>query len=174
MAVLNIPDEKFTTNDPVLIKEFLNKKGIFFDQWFCSVEFPDTATQEEILTAYHKDLEPFMQQGGYTTADVISINKLTENYTALRSKFLAEHTHSEDEIRFFVDGQGYFWFNLAHCPVFNVLCQKGDLLSVPAGTKHWFDAGAEEPFVKAIRIFIDASGWVPEYTGSGIDQQYKP
>jgi 1,2-dihydroxy-3-keto-5-methylthiopentene dioxygenase len=71
-----------------------------------------------------------------------------------------------------VDGQGYFWFNLAHCPVFHVLCQKGDLLSVPAGTKHWFDAGAEEPFVKAIRIFIDASGWVPEYTGSGIDQKF--
>jgi 1,2-dihydroxy-3-keto-5-methylthiopentene dioxygenase len=174
MAILTIPDEKFTTNNPLAIKEFLNEKGIFFDQWFCSVEFPDEATQEEILAAYHKDLEPFMQQGGYTTADVISINKLTDNYPALRNKFLAEHTHSEDEIRFFVDGQGYFWFNLAHCPVFNVLCQKGDLLSVPAGTKHWFDAGAEEPFVKAIRIFIDASGWVPEYTGSGIDQQYKP
>ena len=77
MAVLNIPDEKFTTNDPVLIKEFLNKKGIFFDQWFCSVEFPDAATQEEILAAYHKDLEPFMQKGGYTTADVISINNLS-------------------------------------------------------------------------------------------------
>ena len=104
---------------------------------------------------------------------MISINSLTENYPAIRAKFLAEHTHSEDEIRFFVDGQGFFWFNLDGAPVFNVLCQKGDLISVPAGTKHWFDAGAENPFVKAIRIFIDQSGWIPEYTASGIEKKYQ-
>jgi 1,2-dihydroxy-3-keto-5-methylthiopentene dioxygenase len=57
-------------------------------------------------------------------------------------------------------------------PVFNLLCQRGDLISVPAGTKHWFDAGASAPFVKAIRIFIDMSGWVPEYTESGLEQNF--
>jgi 1,2-dihydroxy-3-keto-5-methylthiopentene dioxygenase len=113
-----------------------------------------------------------MQQGGYPTADVISINKLTENYEAIRAKFLAEHTHSEDEIRFFVDGQGLFWFNLENEPVFNLLCQKGDLISVPAGTKHWFDAGENDPFVKAIRIFIDMSGWVPNYTGAETEKRF--
>src|SRR5690606_39582121 len=55
--------------------------------------------------------------------------------------------------------------------VFNVLCQKGDLISVPAGSRHWFDAGESDPFVKAIRIFIDTSGWVPHYTGSDIDRK---
>ena len=113
-----------------------------------------------------------MISGGYPTADVISINKLTENYDAIRAKFLAEHTHSEDEIRFFVDGQGLFWFNLENEPVFNLLCQRGDLISVPAGTKHWFDAGLADPFVKAIRIFIDMSGWVPNYTDSGIENGF--
>ena len=54
-----------------------------------------------------------------------------------------------------------------------MLCQKGDLISVPAGTKHWFDAGVDNPFVKAIRIFIDQSGWTPEYTGSGIEKKYE-
>jgi 1,2-dihydroxy-3-keto-5-methylthiopentene dioxygenase len=97
---------------------------------------------------------------------------LTENYDAIRSKFLAEHTHSEDEIRFFVDGKGIFWFNLETEPVFNLLCEKGDLISVPAGTKHWFDAGDNNPFVKAIRIFIDMSGWVPNYTESKLEQNF--
>lgn len=82
-----------------------------------------------------------MKNSGYKTADVISINATTENYNTLRTKFLAEHTHSEDEIRFFVDGKGLFWFNLEKVPVFNLLCEAGDLISVPAGTKHWFDAG---------------------------------
>jgi 1,2-dihydroxy-3-keto-5-methylthiopentene dioxygenase len=172
MAILSIPDENRILNQPLEIKSFLNHYGIFFDQWPCDVVFENQATQEEILSAYEGSLRPFMENGGYLTADVISINSLTENYDAIRAKFLAEHTHSEDEIRFFVDGQGFFWFNLKEAPVFNLLCQKGDLISVPAGTKHWFDAGENNPFVKAIRIFIDQSGWIPEYTGSGIDQKY--
>lgn len=173
MAILSIPERNIELRDPQEIREFFNARGIFFDQWTCDVIFDDRATQEEILKAYEKDLNPFMAEGGYETADVISINKLTENYDAIRAKFLAEHTHSEDEIRFFVDGQGLFWFNLENEPIFNLLCEKGDLISVPAGTKHWFDAGESEPFVKAIRIFIDMSGWVPHYTGSELEKKYR-
>lgn len=172
MAILSIPDNHIQITSPSEIRLFMETRGIFFDQWECDVIFDDTASQEQILAAYEKDLKPFMEKGGYLTADVISINKLTENYDAIRNKFLAEHTHSEDEIRFFVDGQGLFWFNMENEPVFNLLCEKGDLISVPEGVKHWFDAGAENPFVKAIRIFIDMSGWVPEYTASSIEQKY--
>jgi 1,2-dihydroxy-3-keto-5-methylthiopentene dioxygenase len=172
MAILSIPEKNIEIRDPKEIREFFNARGVFFDQWTCDVVFDDRATQEEILAAYEKDLKPFMEQGGYLTADVISINKLTENYDTIRAKFLAEHIHSEDEIRFFVDGQGLFWFNLENEPVFNLLCQKGDLISVPAGTKHWFDAGEKDPFVKAIRIFIDMSGWVPHYTGSELEKNF--
>ena len=67
-----------------------------------------------------------------------------------------------------------FWFNLSEGePVFSVLCQKGDILSVPMNTKHWFDLG-EEAYVRAIRIFQDPSGWVAHYTDSGIDKKYNP
>ena len=173
MAVLSIPTKNYSTSDPKEILEFFNARGLYFDQWQCDVIFEDTATQEDILQAYSKDLFPFMENGGYQTADVISINSLTENYEAIRAKFLAEHTHTEDEIRFFVDGKGLFWFNLENESVFNLLCEKGDLISVPAGTKHWFDAGESCPFVKAIRIFIDMSGWVPHYTESGIENEFK-
>ena len=172
MAILSIPEKNIELRNPSEIKAFFEERNLLFDQWTCDVIFDDHATQEEILRAYDKDLKPFMEHGGYLTADVISINTLTENYDAIRAKFLAEHTHSEDEIRFFVDGQGLFWFNLENEPVFNLLCQRGDLISVPAGTKHWFDAGESNPFVKAIRIFIDMSGWVPEYTQSGLEKNF--
>ena len=172
MAILSIPEMGKTLTNSSEIRDFFNSRGIYFDQWTCDAEFEDTATQEEILHAYEKDLIPFMKNGGYQTADVISINSLTENYEAIRNKFLAEHTHSEDEIRFFVDGKGLFWFNLETEPVFNLLCEKGDLISVPAGTKHWFDAGKSNPFVKAIRIFIDISGWIPQYTYSGLENNF--
>ena len=173
MAILTIPDLNKQLNNPAEIKQYLNERGVFFDQWQAAVVFEDTATPDEILHAYSHELNPYMEANGYKTADVISINSLTPNYDEIRAKFLSEHIHSEDEVRFFVDGQGHFWFNLGENePIFNVLCQAGDLISVPAGTKHWFDAGEHNPFVKAIRIFIDTSGWVPEYTNSKIEQQY--
>jgi len=172
MAILSIPDKNITITDPSEIRQFFNDRNLYFDQWHCAVTFDDDATQEEILKAYANDLGPFMERGGYQTADVINMRPGMEGYEAIRAKFLSEHIHTEDEIRFFVDGQGIFWFNLETEPVFNLLCERGDLISVPAGTKHWFDAGASRPFVKAIRIFIDMSGWVPHYTESKVEQRY--
>ena len=51
--------------------------------------------------------------------------------------------------------------------VYAVLCEQGDLLSVPANMKHWFDTGAE-PHLKAIRLFTTPEGWVAQYTGDDI------
>jgi 1,2-dihydroxy-3-keto-5-methylthiopentene dioxygenase len=173
MAVLNIPDQNISLKNPSEIREFLNKYGVWFDQWEASVEFDKNADQETVLNAYAHVLVPFMEKNGYKTADVININSETPNYEAVRNKFLSEHRHTEDEVRFFVDGKGFFWFNLGNdVPVFNVMCEAGDLISVPAGTPHWFDAGKSDPFVKAIRLFIDMSGWVPHYTESGVDKNY--
>ncbi len=176
MAVLNIPDQNKSISDKHEIKQFLNERGVFFDQWEAEVAFDEEADQETVLKAYEHALKPYMETNGYQTADVININSKTPNYEAVRNKFLSEHTHTEDEVRFFVDGKGFFWFNLDNGkdPIFNVMCEAGDLISVPANTKHWFDAGKENPHVKAIRVFIDQSGWVPHYTESGVDAAYNP
>jgi 1,2-dihydroxy-3-keto-5-methylthiopentene dioxygenase len=175
MAILNIPDQNISITNPTEIQKFLNDRGVIYEQWQASVALTKTASQEEVLEAYAHVLYPYMEKNGYFTVDVININSETPNYEAVRNKFLSEHRHTEDEVRFFVDGQGYFWFNLENGePVFNVLCQVGDLISVPQGTAHWFDAGKENPHVKAIRMFIDTSGWVPHYTESNVDINYNP
>jgi 1,2-dihydroxy-3-keto-5-methylthiopentene dioxygenase len=115
-----------------------------------------------------------MEKNGYRTADVIRVTPTTPNLPAIREKFLREHTHSEDEVRFFVQGKGLFWFHRESPSdeVFAVHCTAGDLLAVPANTKHWFDLGPD-PLVCAIRVFTDQAGWVPHYTGSGIEQRYR-
>ena len=173
MAVLHIPDENRTVTDTDAIKNHLASLGVWHDQWEAAVSFPPDADQETILGAYEHVLQPYMARNGYQVADVISVSPETPNLEELRAKFLNEHTHTEDEVRFFVEGEGHFWFNLPDHPVFVVICRSGDLLSVPAGTKHWFDFGPDNR-VKAIRIFIDPSGWVPAYTESGVEAQYEP
>ena len=176
MAVLNIPDKNIQERDVSAIRNYLNTRGIWFDQWEAKEKLAETADQETVLNEYSHVLKPFMIKNNYHTADVININSTTPNYAALRNKFLSEHKHTEDEVRFFVDGSGKFWFNLNEGvePIFNVLCETGDLISVPAHTSHWFDAGATNPNVKAIRIFIDQTGWVPHYTQSGVEKKYNP
>lgn len=160
------------------IRDFLAARGIFFEQWDAPCRFAPDASQEEILAAYAPVLEPYMAARGYQTADVIAIHPETPNLDTLRAKFLKEHTHTEDEVRFFVEGHGDFWFHLPadsanEAPdVFCVRCERGDLLAVPAGFKHWFELG-DKPRVKAIRIFTDTAGWTPHYTESGMDARYR-
>ncbi len=173
MAILTVPDHNITLTGADEIRVYLQARGIWFDQWQASCEFLPEATQEEVLEAYAPSLKPYMEAHGYQTADVVCVHSNTPNLPEIRAKFLKEHTHSEDEVRFFVEGRGYFWFNLeGNEPVFCMTCEAGDLLSVPAGVKHWFDLG-EPAWVKAIRIFIDPAGWVPEYTESGVESRYQ-
>jgi 1,2-dihydroxy-3-keto-5-methylthiopentene dioxygenase len=158
------------------VKQYLFERGIALSHLPVPAVLRGNDSEEAILTAYRDVLGPYMRQNGYRSADVVVLTPDMPGKAELRAKFLREHTHSEDEVRCFVEGTGLFWFhNLNEASgddeVFSVLCEKGDLLSVPAGIKHWFDCG-ERPSVTAIRIFTDRAGWVPEYTGTGIERQY--
>jgi 1,2-dihydroxy-3-keto-5-methylthiopentene dioxygenase len=174
MATLRIPDKSVTLHDPSAMRQFLNTRGIIYERWSTDRDLPSGSTNEHVLAAYASLLKPLMDKGGYQTADVVSVDGDTPNLAGIREKFLREHTHSEDEVRVFVEGQGIFWFHKEgrDDEVFALLCEQGDLISVPANTKHWFDLG-DPPRVRAIRIFTDQAGWVPHYTNSGIDQRYR-
>jgi 1,2-dihydroxy-3-keto-5-methylthiopentene dioxygenase len=150
----------------------MNERGIIFEQWEASMPLKNSDDQTTILKAYEHELAPYMKKHGYQSADVINVHKDTPNIEAIRAKFLAEHTHSEDEVRFFVDGAGQFYFHLPdRLEVFKLLCEKGDFISVPKGYTHWFDL-APMYHVKAIRVFQNPEGWIANYTNSGKEQKY--
>lgn len=171
MATLFIAKENVKVTDFKSIQNILSVHGIMLAKWKAQKEIPDSAGQEEILEAYAHELKPFMEKFGYATADVINVNPTTPNLEVIREKFMKEHTHSEDEIRFFVDGQGKFWFHLDNEEILCVTCERGDFMSVPKNFRHWFDL-APGYFVKAIRIFSNMDGWTPNYTNSGVDHDF--
>jgi 1,2-dihydroxy-3-keto-5-methylthiopentene dioxygenase len=172
MTTLTIPDQHIVIDEFPRIQQELSTRGIDIDRWDPAPSTTTMTNQDEILEAYASQLKPFMSRKGYQAADVIAVNKDTPGIAEIRQKFLSEHTHSEDEVRYFIEGQGLFWFNIDNV-VLSVLCTAGDLINVPAQTRHWFDLGPE-PHVKAIRIFTNPEGWVAQYTGSGIDERYNP
>jgi 1,2-dihydroxy-3-keto-5-methylthiopentene dioxygenase len=152
--------------------ERLAKIGVRFERWEASVPLPDDATPDAILSAYAADIDRLKRERGYKTADVVRLKRSANDTSdtdwaakakAARAKFLEEHTHSEDEVRFFVEGSGMFCLHIDG-QVYQLVCERGDLLSVPAGTLHWFDMGTDPAFC-AIRVFGSEAGWAAEFTG---------
>ena len=131
---------------------------------------PPGATAEATLEAYRSDIDRLKAEKGYRSVDVVSLHPEHPQREELRKKFLNEHTHSEDEVRFFVAGSGLFTLHIGE-RVLEVLCEAGDLISVPDGTRHWFDMGPAPHFI-AIRLFGNPDGWVASFTGDDIAQRF--
>lgn len=152
------------------ISDALGEAGIRFERWQADRELPADAANEEIIDAYRSEIDKLVAERGYQTYDVVSMNPDHPDKTAFRGKFLDEHTHSEDEVRFFVRGQGLFVIHTNE-RVYSMLCEKDDLISVPANTRHWFDMGPNPEFT-AIRLFNNPEGWVAKFTGDDIARNY--
>jgi 1,2-dihydroxy-3-keto-5-methylthiopentene dioxygenase len=172
MAVLRIPDQDRTIDDPQKIEQFLAGIDIRYERWEIPESAPGTG-YEQILDTYSPQIERLKAEGGYVTADVIDDNPSTPGLDAMLAKFNIEHWHDEDEVRFIVAGRGLFHIHPKHGPVVAIEVEAGDLIRVPRGTLHWFNLCGDRQ-IRAIRLFQDKSGWTPHYTNSAVDRNYQP
>lgn len=148
----------------------LSALGVRFERWQASAPLRAEAEPEEVLAAYREPVERLTREYGFQAVDVVSLRPDHPQRAELRGKFLAEHVHADFEVRFFVDGSGLFYLHVGE-RIYMVLCEQGDLISVPANTPHWFDMG-EHPDFKCIRLFTVPDGWVAQFTGSGIAARF--
>jgi 1,2-dihydroxy-3-keto-5-methylthiopentene dioxygenase len=176
MSQLTVYDES-DGNTPILetenieeIKSELAAVGIRIERWRASRQLADDADNDTIIAAYQAEIDRLVSERGYLTYDVISMNPDTPDKEVFRHKFLDEHTHSEDEVRFFVRGRGLFVMHSGE-RVYSMLCERSDLISVPADTRHWFDMGPNPSFT-AIRLFNNPDGWAANFTGDPIASRF--
>lgn len=158
------------TQDAAQIAAVLSDVGVQYEQWTAAQPLTVDAVQDEVLAAYAEQVAQLREQYSIQSVDVVALRPDNPQKTEFRQKFFAEHTHADFEIRFFVDGRGLFYLHIGD-RVYLMLCEKGDLLTVPANTTHWFDMG-ENPNFKCIRLFTIADGWVGDFTGSNIAQRF--
>jgi len=148
----------------------LQALGIRFEQWPLDARISTGAEPEQVMAAYQQHIDRLNSEYGFQSMDVISLAPDHPQRASLRQKFLQEHTHNDDEIRFFVAGSGLFTMH-PHDEVYELLCCAGDLISVPAGMRHWFDMGPAPDFI-AIRFFTRPDGWVGHFTGDDIAERF--
>lgn len=169
MTSLTIYDERGNVRQRIQqddeIAQYLDSHGVLFEQWITLA--PEAQDCDGLVfETYRAEIDRICQRGHYQSVDVINVDDETNNVEDLRAQFLAEHCHHDDEVRFFVRGEGLFYLHISQ-QVIEVHCEAGDLLAMPALTPHWFDMGPEPDFA-AIRFFTDPSGWKAHYTGSDI------
>jgi 1,2-dihydroxy-3-keto-5-methylthiopentene dioxygenase len=175
MSVLTIYDDtdasvQGTYHDVAAIAGRLADIGVTFERWQAEQPVADDASHEQVIAAYQGAIDRLSRAYAFQSIDVVALHPEHPDRAALREKFLDEHTHADFEVRFFVDGRGLFYIHKAG-KIYAVLCERGDLISVPGDTAHWFDMG-ERPRFKAIRLFTTPDGWVASFTGSDLARRF--
>ncbi|MET9548990.1 cupin [Streptomyces sp. NPDC006627] len=164
------------TSDPAEIAAALAPIGVRFEQWPVREDVVADADSDAVFAAYRAEIDKLNAEEGFRTVDVVALHpdgspEWPAKAAAARQKFLAEHTHDDDdEVRFFVAGAGVFYLHVGG-EVHAVYCEKGDLLGVARGTTHWFDMGTSPAFT-AIRFFHEEDGWIGNFTGSPIADRF--
>jgi 1,2-dihydroxy-3-keto-5-methylthiopentene dioxygenase len=180
MSLLQIMSEddptriRLRTQDPTEISQALAPLGVRFERWQVR-DLPEDAANADVLEAYRHEVDLLCETGGFRLVDVARLVPSDDpqwpaTARAAREKFLDEHTHAEDEVRFFVAGSGCFYLHVAGS-VYAVVCEAGDLLSVPENTRHWFDMG-ERPTFTAIRFFQEEDGWIGDFVPDSIARRF--
>lgn len=126
----------------------LEKIGVFYRHF---------KTQQEV--------DELARERNYKNRDIVSISKESfgndENAMIEKLKvFYSEHLHEDEEIRYCLDGTGYFDVRDAESDEW-IRCkvEPGDLLILPAGIYHRFTL-TDDNYIKALRLFKEEPKWL--------------
>ncbi|EFA79474.1 ARD/ARD' family protein [Heterostelium album PN500] len=135
----------FESNEPVSVQQLNNINVLYYP-----MPMPD----------YQEKLDQICQERGYKNRDEVKLNENTENLDAKLKIFFEEHLHDDEEIRFILEGSGFFDVRDANDQWIRIRVEKGDLIIVPANMYHRFTL-TETKQIHACRLFTDAPKWVP-------------
>ncbi|KIK60967.1 hypothetical protein GYMLUDRAFT_43507 [Collybiopsis luxurians FD-317 M1] len=124
-----------------------------------------------VTPGYEEELDAVAKERNYRNRDVIEISKegLGDEYEQKLKGFYKEHIHEDEEIRYILEGGGFFdvrqapsdeWIRLA--------VSAGDLLVIPAGIYHRFTVD-ERNLTRTTRLFKDEPKWSAIYRGPESD-----
>lgn len=172
MARMIFPDGHEVTALPQIQKQ-LDRLGIALRRWpapensraraLLEQKSLNDAEKEELLSNVDNRFEELKRDKGYRTRDLIVIHEDIPGLADMLAKFDKIHYHTDDEVRYILAGRGYFGFVESDGKQFLLEVTAGDYINVPADTEHWFEM-KEAKRIKAVRYFIDTSGWTPVYT----------
>ncbi|MDJ0625949.1 MAG: cupin domain-containing protein [Candidatus Caenarcaniphilales bacterium] len=106
-----------------------------------------------------REVMNLVSSGQYNSFDEVTINENTPDETL--GKFAKEHSHSDEEVRYFLSGQSIFDVRSYKDHWIRIEVEDKDFITIPANLFHRFFTPDKN--VKALRLFSGKEGWVPNY-----------
>lgn len=168
MAVIKVRNSGEIIEGQEKVQAFLEKQEVLYEHWDMN-KLPEqlrekfNLTEEDkegILQAFDEDIRSLAERRGYHNWDIVALSDQTPNLEELLKKFEQVHTHTDDEVRAITAGHGIFIVKGdKDTGYFDIELEAGDVISVPENVPHFFTL-MEDRQVVAVRLFIDAEGWV--------------
>lgn len=107
-------------------------------------------------------VEKIKAEHGYVDHDVVELSPSTPNLEAICAKFDREHFHTEDEVRFVLEGAGVFDVRDDANEWIRIEVSEGDIILIPAHKFHRFYL-TDRQHIRCMRLFVNHEGWSPMY-----------
>ncbi|KAK9759757.1 1,2-dihydroxy-3-keto-5-methylthiopentene dioxygenase [Basidiobolus ranarum] len=106
-----------------------------------------------------QQLEKIAEEREYKNRDIVTIapGKLP-NYEEKIKTFFEEHLHEDEEIRYILEGSGYFDIRDPNDKWIRIAMEAGDMIVLPAGIYHRFCSDTKN-FIVAMRLFKEEPKW---------------
>lgn len=128
------------------------------------------ASSEEVLAVCQVQVQQLSDEYGYASLDVFSLCDERGLNNEMRTSLLKEQRCGVAQLRYCLAGRGLLCLHIDDY-VYALLCEKNDLVVLPAGTRHWFDIG-ERPRVALLRLFDSPQLPGLEDTGEAIVERF--
>lgn len=133
-----------------------------------------------------EELQKIRESRGYNHMDLLDLcPEKVENYEEKLRNFFTEHIHADEEIRYCLEGSGYFDVRDKEDRWIRIWIKEGDLIVLPAGIYHRFTLDTGD-YVKLMRLFVGEPVWTAhnrpqedhparqEYINSLLTEQVQP
>ncbi|TPX38884.1 acireductone dioxygenase [Synchytrium endobioticum] len=146
------------TSDPRQLHQYSPNRPVSLDQL---AETGVLYKHVEANVNYVETINLICNERGYKNRDFITVSpdKLRD-YEAKVKTFFEEHLHEDEEIRYVVDGSGYFDVRDKQDRWIRIAVSKSDLIILPAGIYHRFTLDSTN-YLEAMRLFKEDPKWTP-------------
>ncbi len=180
MHKLGIPYEKPVVSDPAVKSWMLNQELLLDSrgendmdnlrldlhykepQWVSSRDLDELGVLQWRLDGKEENemVEKICGDRNYKNRDQVKIGMHLDNYDQLIKKFATEHLHDDEEIRYILDGSGYFDVRNKDDKWVRIQVTKGLMIILPAGLYHRFVPDVTN-YIHVMRLFQDDPKWTP-------------